>query len=58
MMMMMEKLPNCPCKNPSVLFLFPFDEIKFLKIELPIGELGIEDDVLFKWRAGGFRIYT
>ncbi|MFS8021093.1 putative F-box-like domain superfamily protein [Helianthus anomalus] len=28
-----------------------FDEIKFLKIELPSGELGIEDDVLLKWRA-------
>ncbi|KAM0050477.1 putative F-box protein AUF1 [Helianthus debilis subsp. tardiflorus] len=28
-----------------------FDEIKFLKIELPSGELGIEDNVLLKWRA-------
>lgn len=28
-----------------------FNEIKLLKIELPSGELGIEDDVLLKWRA-------
>ncbi|GJV66174.1 F-box protein-like protein [Tanacetum coccineum] len=28
-----------------------FNEIKFLKIELPSGELGIESDVLLKWRA-------
>ncbi|CAA0395706.1 unnamed protein product [Arabidopsis thaliana] len=28
-----------------------FDEIKFLKIELPSGELGIDDGVLLKWRA-------
>ncbi|KAI3731772.1 hypothetical protein L1987_62961 [Smallanthus sonchifolius] len=28
-----------------------FNEIRFLKIELPSGELGIEDDVLLKWRA-------
>ncbi|KAL7606679.1 hypothetical protein Lser_V15G15531 [Lactuca serriola] len=28
-----------------------FEEIRFLKIELPSGELGIEDDVLLKWRA-------
>ncbi|XP_019157224.1 PREDICTED: F-box protein At4g18380-like [Ipomoea nil] len=28
-----------------------FSEIKFLQIELPSGELGIEDGVLLKWRA-------
>ncbi|KAK9064323.1 hypothetical protein SSX86_015703 [Deinandra increscens subsp. villosa] len=28
-----------------------FNEIRFLKIELPSGELGIEDDVLLRWRA-------
>ncbi|KAI7725180.1 hypothetical protein M8C21_009799 [Ambrosia artemisiifolia] len=28
-----------------------FNEIKFLKIELPAGELGLEDDVLLRWRA-------
>ncbi|KAL8248272.1 hypothetical protein R6Q59_005140 [Mikania micrantha] len=28
-----------------------FNEIRFLKIELPSGELGIEDDVLMRWRA-------
>jgi hypothetical protein len=28
-----------------------FNEIKFLKIELPSGELGIDDGVLLKWRA-------
>ncbi|KAI3796421.1 hypothetical protein L1987_39091 [Smallanthus sonchifolius] len=28
-----------------------FCDIRFLKIELPSGELGIEDDVLLKWRA-------
>lgn len=28
-----------------------FNEIKVLKIELPSGELGIEDGVLLKWRA-------
>ncbi|KAI5670959.1 hypothetical protein M9H77_11323 [Catharanthus roseus] len=28
-----------------------FNEIKFLRIELPSGELGIEDGVLLKWRA-------
>ncbi|XP_076896682.1 F-box protein At5g46170-like [Bidens hawaiensis] len=28
-----------------------FNEIRYLKIELPSGELGIEDDVLLKWRA-------
>ncbi|PWA91764.1 F-box protein [Artemisia annua] len=28
-----------------------FNEIKFLKIELPSGELGIDDDVLLRWRA-------
>ncbi|KAL4586333.1 hypothetical protein LXL04_010969 [Taraxacum kok-saghyz] len=28
-----------------------FEEIRYLKIELPSGELGIEDDVLLKWRA-------
>lgn len=28
-----------------------FNEIKFLKTELPSGELGIESDVLLKWRA-------
>lgn len=28
-----------------------FSEIKFLRIELPSGELGIEDGVLLKWRA-------
>ncbi|KAI3697603.1 hypothetical protein L6452_30697 [Arctium lappa] len=28
-----------------------FNQIRFLKIELPSGELGIEDDVLLKWRA-------
>ncbi|KAD7116855.1 hypothetical protein E3N88_04123 [Mikania micrantha] len=28
-----------------------FNEIRVLKIELPTGELGIEDDVLLKWRA-------
>lgn len=28
-----------------------FNEIRFLTIELPSGELGIEDDVLLKWRA-------
>nr|XP_043620637.1 F-box protein At4g18380-like [Erigeron canadensis] len=28
-----------------------FNEIKFLKIELPAGELGVEDDVLLRWKA-------
>ncbi|KAL1205144.1 F-box protein [Cardamine amara subsp. amara] len=28
-----------------------FAEIKFLRIELPTGELGIEDGILLKWRA-------
>ncbi|KAL3522782.1 hypothetical protein ACH5RR_015616 [Cinchona calisaya] len=28
-----------------------FDEIKFLHIELPSGELGIDEGVLLKWRA-------
>lgn len=28
-----------------------FNEIRFLRIELPCGELGIEDGVLLKWRA-------
>lgn len=28
-----------------------FDEVRFLRIELPSGELGIEDGVLLKWRA-------
>ncbi|MFS8027712.1 putative F-box-like domain superfamily protein [Helianthus anomalus] len=28
-----------------------FSDLRFLKIELPSGELGIEDDVLLKWRA-------
>nr|GMD06706.1 F-box protein At5g46170-like [Ipomoea batatas] len=28
-----------------------FNEIKFLRIELPSGELGIDDGVLLKWRA-------
>nr|XP_043623682.1 F-box protein At5g46170-like [Erigeron canadensis] len=28
-----------------------FNEIKSLKIELPSGELGLEDDVLLKWKA-------
>ncbi|KAK9051306.1 hypothetical protein SSX86_027933 [Deinandra increscens subsp. villosa] len=28
-----------------------FSDIRSLKIELPSGELGIEDDVLLKWRA-------
>ncbi|KAL9307753.1 F-box protein [Arabidopsis thaliana] len=28
-----------------------FGEIRFLKIELPTGELGIEDGILLKWRA-------
>ncbi|RAL49774.1 hypothetical protein DM860_002065 [Cuscuta australis] len=28
-----------------------FEEIKFLRIELPSGELGIDDGVLLKWRA-------
>ncbi|KAL8192296.1 hypothetical protein R6Q57_027963 [Mikania cordata] len=28
-----------------------FNEIRFLKIELPTCELGIEDDVLLRWRA-------
>lgn len=28
-----------------------FNEIRFLRIELPTGELGIEDGVLLKWRA-------
>ncbi|KAF7803147.1 F-box protein [Senna tora] len=28
-----------------------FNEIRFLRIELPSGELGIEDGVLLKWRA-------
>nr|GEV20165.1 hypothetical protein [Tanacetum cinerariifolium] len=28
-----------------------FNEIKFLKIELPSGELGVDDDVLLRWRA-------
>ncbi|CAH1434262.1 unnamed protein product [Lactuca virosa] len=28
-----------------------FNEIRYLKIELPSGELGIEDDVLLRWRA-------
>lgn len=28
-----------------------FEEIRSLKIELPSGELGIEDDVLLKWKA-------
>ncbi|XP_059668863.1 F-box protein At5g46170-like [Cornus florida] len=28
-----------------------FDEIKFLRIELPSGELGIDDGALLKWRA-------
>ncbi|KAF5810727.1 putative F-box domain-containing protein [Helianthus annuus] len=28
-----------------------FNEIRFLKIELPSGELGLEDDVLLRWRA-------
>ncbi|KAI3800752.1 hypothetical protein L1987_28846 [Smallanthus sonchifolius] len=28
-----------------------FNEIRVLKIELPSGELGIEDDVLLRWRA-------
>lgn len=28
-----------------------FHEIRFLKIELPSGELGIDDDVLLRWRA-------
>ncbi|XP_044460747.1 F-box protein At5g46170 [Mangifera indica] len=28
-----------------------FDEIRYLRIELPGGELGIEDGVLLKWRA-------
>ncbi|GMI72967.1 hypothetical protein like AT5G46170 [Hibiscus trionum] len=28
-----------------------FDEIRFLRIELPSGELGIDDGVLLKWRA-------
>ncbi|KAF5764708.1 putative F-box-like domain superfamily protein [Helianthus annuus] len=28
-----------------------FNEIKFLNIELPSGELGIEDEVLLRWRA-------
>ncbi|XP_022715518.1 F-box protein At5g46170-like [Durio zibethinus] len=28
-----------------------FKEIRFLRIELPSGELGIEDGVLLKWRA-------
>ncbi|AED95349.1 putative F-box domain-containing protein [Arabidopsis thaliana] len=28
-----------------------FDEIRYLRIELPSGELGIDDGVLLKWRA-------
>ncbi|XP_006283811.2 F-box protein At4g18380 [Capsella rubella] len=28
-----------------------FDEIRFLRIELPSGELGVDDGVLLKWRA-------
>ncbi|KAB1222611.1 hypothetical protein CJ030_MR2G000404 [Morella rubra] len=28
-----------------------FNEVRFLRIELPSGELGIEDGVLLKWRA-------
>ncbi|VVA93055.1 unnamed protein product [Arabis nemorensis] len=28
-----------------------FSEIRFLRIELPTGELGIEDGILLKWRA-------
>ncbi|XP_010460807.1 PREDICTED: F-box protein At1g30200 [Camelina sativa] len=28
-----------------------FNEIRFLRIELPTGELGIEDGILLKWRA-------
>ncbi|CAH2078650.1 unnamed protein product [Thlaspi arvense] len=28
-----------------------FEEIRFLRIELPSGELGIDDGVLLKWRA-------
>ncbi|CAH8253948.1 unnamed protein product [Arabidopsis lyrata] len=28
-----------------------FGEIRFLRIELPTGELGIEDGILLKWRA-------
>ncbi|KAE8674216.1 F-box protein [Hibiscus syriacus] len=28
-----------------------FDEIRFLRIELPSGELGIDDGVLLRWRA-------
>ncbi|XP_010517545.1 PREDICTED: F-box protein At4g18380 [Camelina sativa] len=28
-----------------------FDELRFLRIELPSGELGIDDGVLLKWRA-------
>ncbi|KAF2305469.1 hypothetical protein GH714_005560 [Hevea brasiliensis] len=28
-----------------------FNEIRFLRIELPSGELGIDDGVLLKWRA-------
>ncbi|XP_010499543.1 PREDICTED: F-box protein At1g30200-like isoform X2 [Camelina sativa] len=28
-----------------------FNEIRFLRIELPTGELGVEDGILLKWRA-------
>ncbi|ESQ39755.1 hypothetical protein EUTSA_v10000919mg [Eutrema salsugineum] len=28
-----------------------FDEVRYLRIELPSGELGIDDGVLLKWRA-------
>lgn len=60
----MAKIPFLPIRIPSLSCLFSlhltipqllslrnFKEIKHLRIELPGGELGIEDGVLLKWKA-------
>ncbi|KAH0717927.1 hypothetical protein KY285_013958 [Solanum tuberosum] len=40
-------------KNKELL-LKNFEEIKLLRIDLPSGELGIDEGALLKWRGGDF----
>ncbi|KAJ8533554.1 hypothetical protein K7X08_006878 [Anisodus acutangulus] len=42
---------NCVTHHSPTQVLKNFDEIKLLKIELPSGELGIDEGGLLKWRA-------
>ncbi|XP_073048231.1 F-box protein At5g46170-like [Primulina eburnea] len=42
---------NCVTHHSPTQVLRNFNEIKLLRIELPSGELGIDDGVLLKWKA-------